>query len=197
MQFIRAFIAGELSPETQQSLKPILTELYKKSDRQFHWISLENIHLTLKFIGNIELCKLDQLITALKPVIATYPTINYQLEKFGAFPNFDNPRIFWLGIKAPLELTKLVDVIEENAARAGIRRENRSFSPHLTLCRIKQNLDKNSIKGFLNSLSPDLLNFSCHDHLDQLTIFKSTLTSQGSIYSPITQLSLQKNPPSV
>lgn len=197
MQSIRAFIASDLSPNTKQLLKSILVEFQKKSDRHFRWIPLENIHLTLKFIGNIEFIKLEHLKTTLAAAVSRRPVIAYDLGGFGVFPNLDHPRIFWLGIKAPIALNELVDTIEKNAANIGIHRETRPFTPHLTLCRFQQDMDKTSIRDFLNSLSPTLLNFSCQDCVTNLTIYKSALTPNGSVYTPIAKLGMQKNPPSV
>jgi RNA 2',3'-cyclic 3'-phosphodiesterase len=197
MQTIRAFIAGELSSDTKQTLKTILSEFQNKSDRRFRWIPLENIHLTLKFIGNIELNTLEQIKTALASIVPTRPEIAYHLEKFGIFPHVDHPRIFWLGVKAPTALIELVDMLEENAARYGIQRETRPFTPHLTLCRFQPDMDKTSIRDFMNSLSSDLLNFSCQDLLNNITVFKSTLTPKGALYTPITRFYMQKNPLSI
>ena len=158
---------------------------------------MENIHLTLKFIGNIELNTLEQLKAALASIIATRQEIAYNLEKFGVFPNVDHPRILWLGVKAPIALIELVDMLEENAARYGIQRETRPFTPHLTLCRFNQDMDGTSIRGFMNSFSSALLNFSCEDSLNTITVFKSILTPNGALYTPITRFGMQKNPPSV
>lgn len=197
MQSLRAFIASELSPNTKQLLKSISVEFHEKSDRRFRWIPFENIHLTLKFIGNIEFTKLEQLIKMLAAAVSRTPVIEYNLGGFGVFPNLDHPRIFWLGIKAPIALKELVDSIEKNAASIGIQHEIRPFTPHLTLCRFQQEMDKTSIRIFLNSLSPTLLNFSCQDCLTDLTIYKSSLTPNGSVYTPIAKIGMQKNPPSV
>jgi 2'-5' RNA ligase len=97
------------------------------------WVRLESLHVTLKFIGE----KPAEIVTSLQHELNTIrvPSFAVSFSDFGFFPTARSPRVFWVGIQAGQELQQLATAIDEKTASLGIPKEDRAFSPHLTLAR--------------------------------------------------------------
>jgi 2'-5' RNA ligase len=179
---IRTFIAITLSPEIQQALSQIQNHL-KKLDCDIKWVKPENIHLTLKFLGEVKLKKIDIIRRVLEDLFKNTRPIDIELTQLGAFPNTKHPQILWAGLKnKDQRISRLFFDLEEKLGKIGFKKENKLFSPHITIGRIRSS--KN-----LNSLSKEISNCSLPIRLKQaarnITLYKSTLTSQGPIYEAL------------
>jgi RNA 2',3'-cyclic 3'-phosphodiesterase len=132
---VRLFVALEIPTAVRDSLAALLQSLRRLSP-QPRWVRPENLHVTLKFIGDWPPEKLEGLRNALAAVCLAEP-VTLGFRGLGFFPNDKRPRVFWAGIEASPNLITLVSEIDHTAEKLGIPREPRPFSPHLTLARFE------------------------------------------------------------
>jgi 2'-5' RNA ligase len=131
---MRLFVAIDLPPEVIANLESLLTRL--KPTAHINWSPIENLHITTKFIGEWPEERLPELTSALRTLPAR-PAIPIAIEKLGFFPNPHSPRVFWAGAHGGEPLIQLARETEDALAALGIAKEQRPYSPHLTLARIK------------------------------------------------------------
>jgi len=185
---IRAFIAIELNKETQSYLSNIQSEL-KETGADVKWVKSENIHLTLKFLGNIDVSKINQIKEILTKISRENTEFTVELSDIGAFPKKEHPRVIWIAIeKNQDKVIKIVADLEERLMELGIAKEDRPFRAHLTLGRVKSNLNRLKLVEKLKNI-----NISQRHSLivNKLTLFKSTLTPGGPIYEILCESNLK------
>ncbi len=176
---LRAFIAVELSDTLKTTITAIQSEL-KKSPGNVKWVPPDICHITLKFLGEIKEDRiapiraiLDHCAGEIKPFLVTVNSI-------GAFPTVDKPNIIWLGLKNEQNiLTKLASAIEERVNALGFIKEERPFTPHITIGRTRAGSHA-ALSQALPLIKPpqEIL------EVKALTFFQSTLSSSGPTYSP-------------
>jgi 2'-5' RNA ligase len=129
---MRLFIALDIDDEIRQRIGRFLDGVSGFSP-EARWVRLESLHITLKFIGE----KPPETVAALQNSLSTVSVAPFAITFAGTgfFPNPKSARVFWIGIQAALELQKLAAGIDEATAQLGIPKEERAFSPHLTLAR--------------------------------------------------------------
>jgi len=132
---VRLFVALEIPSAVRENLAALIRE-FRALAPQAKWVRVENLHLTLKFIGEVAESKLEAIQTALGGVHSNLP-VTLEFRGLGFFPNEKHPRVFWAGIEASANLKALADDLEGAAETFGIPREKRPFSPHLTLARFE------------------------------------------------------------
>lgn len=134
----RAFIALELSPEIKQVLADYVAPL-RALDKGLSWTNAENVHLTLKFLGDVFESQIENVAAALRETCASFPPIGAEISDSGVFPNAHRPRVLWIGIKENSgKLAELAQRIESECRRLGFEQEARNFTPHLTIGRVKE-----------------------------------------------------------
>jgi 2'-5' RNA ligase len=133
---VRLFVALEIPSEVRKNLGELM-ELLRAISKEPRWVRPGNLHITLKFLGEMPETKLDAVRTALAQTRSEQP-VNLEFRGLGFFPNEKHPRVFWVGIEASTNLTKLAGDIEGAMEKLGIPREHRPFSPHLTLARFER-----------------------------------------------------------
>lgn len=131
---MRLFTGIDLSQEVRMKMEELLLKLRPQAD--IKWSAAENLHITTKFIGEWPQEKLEDLKTALGGVPVP-PAFDIAIRGLGWFPNPHSPRVLWAGIEAPSALGDLARATEQRLEQIGIAAEQREFSPHLTLARIK------------------------------------------------------------
>jgi RNA 2',3'-cyclic 3'-phosphodiesterase len=179
---IRAFIAIELDKPVQEALSQIQGQL-KKSQADVKWVAPQNIHLTLKFLGDVLSDKREDLRQILPEVLSNISGFELEINQLGAFPKIQRPRVVWVGITKNADKVKeIATLLEEKLQTLGLEREDREFSAHITLGRVRS--PKN-----LNHLGQAMENCKILKPLKQavknVTLFQSTLTPQGPIYTPL------------
>lgn len=130
---MRLFVALEIPSEVRENLVTLLREL-RAVDPRPRWVRAENLHVTLKFIGHMAPERLEAIRGALETVRSSAP-VTLDFHGLGFFPNEKRPRVFWAAMGASPNLARIVADIETNLEKIGIPREQREFSPHLTLAR--------------------------------------------------------------
>lgn len=179
----RIFVALNIPDYAKEKLFSIIYQLH--SDKSLKWETKEKIHLTLKFVGDIE----DELIPQIKNdlmFLKEYKTQLLQIIGFGFFFSYKVPRILWAGLKYSEELKSIAERLEDYFIRYGVEKENRPFKPHLTLMRIKNNLGESFINKFKNSKF-EPISFQSNS----ISLIKSELNPSGSVYTEIKKYKLR------
>jgi RNA 2',3'-cyclic 3'-phosphodiesterase len=132
---MRLFIAIQLTEEIRNALRVFLTEL-RMTAFKTKWVRPENLHVTLKFLGNTDAAKLHAIEKSLSE-IRSNESVTLDFRGLGFFPNERRPRVFWIGMEASPNLALLAEVIDREMHKLGYALENRPFSPHLTLARFE------------------------------------------------------------
>ena len=132
---MRLFVALEIPVTARKNLAALIASL-RAITREPRWVRAENLHITLKFLGEVAEDKLAPVHTALAGV-RSHQAVTLEFRGLGFFPNEKKPRVFWAGIEASSNLQALAADIEGAMEECGIAREKRAFSPHLTLARLE------------------------------------------------------------
>ncbi|MBE7413930.1 MAG: RNA 2',3'-cyclic phosphodiesterase [Deltaproteobacteria bacterium] len=184
---IRAFIAIRIPSEVKEALRLAQAELDRGS-RSINWARPESMHLTLKFLGETDERLLDALGAGLENAASGIGPFKLTVEGVDAFPNRRRPRVIWAGIGESAELTALKQRVEENVNRLGFEPEEREFSPHLTLCRIKTPEDSMLMGSALSEASPSL---KTEFTVFSVVLFKSVLRPKGAEYTAMVEAFLK------
>lgn len=137
MHTIRSFIAIPLSPEVQRSAKRLLRDLRQEKDGM-KWVPEDNLHLTLKFLGDVVDREVPAVCQAIRQVTQRFEPFELEFSGTGGFPTAQRPRVIWAGVHAGGDsLVELVTALEIELAELGFKREPRDYRPHLTLGRVR------------------------------------------------------------
>lgn len=193
MNMLRAFIAIKLPVELQNAISRSIGQLKKASGNScVRWVPEENIHLTLNFLGDVPPSNVDLIKQMLSAEANKHPRFQISVGRLGAFPNSKRPRIIWLGVEAPPELAVLQREIESGAARLGYPPEDRPFSPHLTLGRVRENISKSELTALCASLESTKIGVLGTPQVESIHLFKSDLLPSGAVYTQLFAVSLSK-----
>ena len=135
LETVRLFVALQIPPAVRENLGEFLATLRAISS-QPRWVRTENLHITLKFIGEVQAVKLGDIRAALSAVHSDR-AVTLDFRGVGFFPDGKRPRVFWAGIQASANLARLAGDIDRALEQLGVPPEKRPFSPHLTLARFE------------------------------------------------------------
>ena len=186
MGLLRAFIALEIPPTLQHTIQESTRTLRQSlGDELIRWVPLYNVHLTLKFLGDVSSTNLDLIKQMLIVEAAQHPCSEMQVKGIGSFPNPRRPRVIWIGLQATPVLESLQRGIESASARLGYEADERGFSPHLTIGRVKQNLSALEIQRIRNALEETKIGLLGIVQVAAVHLFKSELQPNGSVYTKL------------
>jgi len=183
---MRLFIGIDLPDSVVSNLEDLLRRL--KPAASINWSPAANLHITTKFIGEWPGEKVDELKTALGELSSRAP-IPISIERLGFFPNPHSARVFWAGVHGGEELIRLAHDTEDALARLGIAKEQRAFSPHLTLARIKTPGKQTALLQAVAQLPS--LEFGAFD-AGRFYLYHSRTAPSGSVYSKLAEFPLTK-----
>lgn len=183
---MRCFIAIEL-PERVKSVLTGIEEELKKSKADVRWVEPNNIHLTLKFLGNVKEERIQKIIDAMERVCSSYNSFNLEVRGVGMFPNSKSPRVLWVGIENNSILTALQAGIEKEMAKMGFKPEERGFKAHLTLGRFKSSTGKESLFDAIKLHEKDSVGAI---DVRSISLIRSDLHPTGARYSKIVEVAL-------
>jgi 2'-5' RNA ligase len=193
MSVIRAFIAIDISEEIRSHLERIETDLIQMvSNQAVRWVPVANIHLTLKFLGDVSLNNLDLLKDALHTEVVGHHRFNISVGGIGAFPKIRNPRVVWVGVEGPESLVTLQRGIENQMARLGYERDQRNFSAHLTLGRVSRSARPEDIRSVSNALDKYKVGFIGITPVNEVQLIRSDLHSDGAVYTSLMSVTLSE-----
>ena len=147
------------------------------------WVETENLHLTLRFLGEITEETVGKVQSILPQAVAGQPRFTLSVEGLGMYPNVGQPRVIWLGVKGAEPMVALHGKLETVLARISIERENRPFNPHLTLARIRQRTDRATAHQIGETLSAFKVGTLGAFQVGEIHLIESQLTPQGPIYT--------------
>ena len=187
-QKIRAFIAIEL-PDSIKSLLDQVQQELKSLRLKARWVRAANIHLTLKFLGDIDAGDIDKIGREMAGTAAASAPLALKIGGIGFFPGIKRPRVVWIGLGGEIpNLLNLQRDLEDRLAAVGFAKEKRSFKAHLTLGRIRQAANPDTVRRILK----EYIKLGDHQFIaDRITLFKSVLKPTGAGYSPLQQTELK------
>ena len=186
MGLLRTFIAVEIPLHVQKLIQQATDSLRKElGSSLIRWVPTQNIHITLKFLGDVSPANVGHLTQILRNEADSCPAFDITISRLGSFPSLRRPRILYIGTQAPAELDALQRGIESACARLGYESEGRDFSPHLTIGRVKQAasvVDQQRIRHALEGTKIDSLGTA---RVNFVHLYKSELKPTGSVYTQI------------
>jgi len=186
MAVIRAFIAIDLPVHIQQELDNISSHLKEMCrSNAIRWVPARNIHLTLKFLGEVSSANLEMLTKLLQNETIRHRCFEISIGTLGAFPTLRRPRVIWVGVQAPNDLVALQHSIEGETVRLGYIAEERPFSAHLTLARISHNATPEEVRNTGDMLSGMKVGDLGKVWVDSVCLFRSDLQPGGAVYTPL------------
>jgi len=179
---LRCFIAIETPVDIQDAISEAIWPLKNLAQESIKWVLPENIHLTLKFLGNTPEGKIDSIEAALTRTTEGFSPIEGEIKGAGAFPSLRRPRVFWVGLECPPALLELKTRLERELAALGFTPDDRPFSPHLTVGRIKRGtpLPTRRLAAAMEQLAAT--SFGTMD-VREILLMKSGLRPGGPVYT--------------
>jgi 2'-5' RNA ligase len=181
---IRAFISTDIGakPELVE-----LEEVLRHSHADLKLVEPDNIHITLKFLGDTSEELVDDIAQAMQKSIEGITPFKLKLSNMGAFPNLNYIKVIWVGMANPEHLTTIAKRLNEELSTSGFKPDKRGFSPHLTLARVKSRRRREELQKILKD-------YKDHEfgevEVDCIRVKQSPLTREGPIYTTLKELKL-------
>jgi 2'-5' RNA ligase len=206
-QFVRSFIAIDLSSEVLSQLAKVSFEFEQtlqvrldrsmKRKKSVRWVSPQNIHLTLKFLGDVLLTQLPELEKALRSCFEGDECFDISIGGLGVFPKIERPNVIWIGVKGPDALGRMVQKIEDRLAEYGFEKEKRPFTAHLTLGRVARDITQNEIRVISDTLNEfqaktHKVEHIGSSHVDAVYLYRSNLQPAGPVYTRLLTIPLKE-----
>lgn len=178
---VRSFIAIPVPDDGIQALQAVVKEFDPEIGRSVRWVRPEGIHLTLKFMGNIPAGMVEQVLAALPSVTKDFSPFSLAMSGLGAFPSLRKPRVLWAGLEGDLEvLSALQQAVDEAVGDLGLPREQRPFSPHLTLGRVRREASEGQLRRIAEVVGAGQLPSTPSWTADTVNLMRTELDPAGS-----------------
>ncbi len=182
---IRAFIAVNLTVRVVEAITRV-QEILKQAGGDVRWVRPEGFHLTLKFLGDIPNHKPPLVLAALQEALRGHPPLLVRAQGLGAFPTLKRPRVLWVGLGGE-GLEELRERVEQAMIPLDFPPEDRQFTPHLTLGRVR------SLRGWekvLAALKERQAEGFGESRIEEVVLYKSDLRPEGALYTPLGKVTL-------
>jgi 2'-5' RNA ligase len=190
----RVFIAIELSDPVKKWLAAARTALEPAVPAgTVRWVDGQGIHLTLKFLGDIPARQIDEVRGAMDRAAADGKPFPVTVEGLGCFPNLNRPRVVWAGVRAQAELGDLQSRLEIELEGVGFAREERAFSPHLTLGRVRDGIPDSRRAAIGAAVAAEKTGASVSMKAGGFSLFRSVLRPGGAEYTVIYSAQFNKS----
>ena len=189
----RLFISINLTPELLAALTDLQSQLKRQlASHPLRWTRPEGIHLTLKFLGDTDTGRIEDIVRALGQAVEPHQPFELSIGGLGCFPNQRKPRVLWVGVQDPDErLRHLAASVDEAMAGLGWKRENRPYTGHLTLARVKKyasSRDKQALGELLSAVTvADTLGVL---PVQAIHLMRSQLRQDGAVYTSLINIPL-------
>ncbi|MGE0606214.1 MAG: RNA 2',3'-cyclic phosphodiesterase [Pirellulales bacterium] len=185
---VRTFVAVEIGLDIRARATRLIAKL-KTTGADVRWVEPDKLHLTLKFLGDVERNDIPAVCNAVLRAAAEVPPFDLESHGVGAFPDLHHPRTIWMGIgQGEAEMAALQAGVEQALADEGYRPEARRFRPHLTLGRVRGARGADELAAELGGL---LDYFGGAMSVDEVIVFSSTLDRRGPTYEPLATAELR------
>ena len=193
MEQIRSFIAIELPAELKLELVQLEAQLKSGEQLGVKWVDPDGIHLTMKFLGNIAVDRVEGITRAMEEAVRGISPFQLKVKELGVFPNFKRVQVAWVGLSGEVDkLAQLQKRIESNLTPLGFAPESRPFAPHLTLARLRAQTSPDEKQRFGQLIANTTFEAAHTIEVDAINLIKSQLTREGAIYSQINSIRLEK-----
>lgn len=194
MEQVRTFVAIELNDLIREQLSKAQTLLKRKDIAdQLRWVQPQSIHLTLKFLGNVPVSRLKEIVIAIEQASDGMGPFSLSLGSLGCFPSASRPSVIWIGVGGDTrELARLHTRMDDRLSVLGYPTEKRKFTPHLTLARVDKRVkttDRRRLGGLIETLDVDLVG---EMEVREITLMKSDLTPTGAKYTRLAVIELER-----
>lgn len=187
---MRTFIAIALPHDIKESLEHLQKTL-KTAGADVKWVEPNNIHLTLKFLGEVDEKKVERIEAILEETAGAHSSYHIRVSGAGAFPRISSPRVIWVGMDYGVdETTQIAKELEVKIAKIGIPKENRPFSCHITIGRTRSGMNLQKLAEKLQALHTTSGIPPQEFPVTKLTLYKSTLTPPGPVYEVLKEANL-------
>jgi 2'-5' RNA ligase len=188
----RAFIAVDL-PESVKSFLSEAQEALKSYGFGVKWVRPQNIHLTLKFLGDTATADTDKIAEAMTLAAMNCPIVSLTAKGIGVFPNVRRPRVIWAGLNGRVQtLANLQQTLNAHLANLGFATDTRAFKSHLTLGRVKGKIALDKMIAAIDNLKEfESESFETRE----VILFKSELRPSGAVYTRVQAIALQGQQP--
>ncbi len=194
MQDVRAFIAINLPEDIIQRLGNqivIISDLVPQG--LIRWVREANIHITLKFLGNVTTVDLDKITNSMQHIAVRHAAFQFDVASFGCFPDIQSPRTLWIGIREPNgALLRLQSDFEDGLEGLGFSRERRKFHSHLTIGRVKRHVHRNEISDLAQHLTQVNVGNIGTVQVSEIALMRSDLRPTGAVYTRIAVVNLKE-----
>ena len=184
---IRSFLAIELPMTILKKIGRVQEDL-KSSHADVRWVSPENIHLTLKFFGNIDESRIEPIVKSIEGSIQTTSAFTLQVKSIGSFPYVKNPRVIWVGLVDENQvLLPFQKALETELEKIGVEPELRPFQAHLTLGRVKSSRGRGELITRMERYKEEEFG---DFRVDRVILFRSDLKPTGPIYTALREVKM-------
>jgi 2'-5' RNA ligase len=195
MESVRAFIAIELPDAVRAALSQSQNGLKGSTRAPVKWVEPGAIHLTLKFLGNVSASAISDIARSLSEGVKPIAPFRLRLGQTGAFPNPRAPRVVWIGLEGDTTaLSTLQQSVELAVVPLGFEREQRRFSAHLTLGRVRDQATPADRRTLGEAVSSLVVKRSLPFDVSTVSLMRSTLTREGAIYNRLHEAALEGEP---
>ncbi len=183
---MRLFIAINISKRCKKLITKKIKLFKKEINENIKWVKNDNWHITIKFLGEVKKRNLPEIKKEIK-YVKDMKKFYFQINHLGAFPNLDYPKIIYFGInKGENNLINIHKQIEDKLAALNYKKDERKFTPHLTIARGRKNTNYQKLSHLLRDFIKNKNNFiNIYSYVDRISLMQSTLTPEGPIYQEI------------
>ena len=192
MSRLRAFIAVEIPLDIRQDIEHATSNLRRGTGSLIRWVAVENMHLTLKFLGDIPSANVEVLTQMIRAEADSFNCFDIHLTGIGSFPNPKRPRVIYIGIQAPAALEAFQRQLESATRRLGYNSEERAFAPHLTIGRVRQNIPQDDLQKIRRALEASKIDSPGTAKVNSVHLYKSDLKPTGPVYTKLFSAHLKK-----
>lgn len=185
---MRCFIAINLDEKLRTDIGKA-TEPLRKAGTDVKWVTPENLHITLKFLGETTEETANDIIRTMKPKSRSLNAFDIKFHGIGAFPDWRKPRVIWIGITKPERLIRLQENVEEIAVALGYNRGKKTFLSHLTIGRVRSLKNMDSLMRAAGELKQ--MDFG-NIRAGRISLMKSELKPEGAEYTRLAEFELNK-----
>lgn len=194
MKQIRTFIAIELDETVKTALTDLQGQLKAEVPRRsVRWVKPGGIHLTLKFLGDVPVNRIEEIEGALIRACAGLPAFSFSVEGLGCFPHTRRPRVLWAGVQEEgSTLKRLQKAIEDEMEKLGFAPERRKFHPHLTLGRVRRRTSSGDVRRLGRLVQESDIGQVGQMKARAVSLIKSDLRPTGAVYTQLAAMELEE-----
>lgn len=181
----RAFISADLPPLPR--VEALLQDL-RAASRELKTVSADHLHLTLKFLGDTEEGLVPEIVSAMREASAGVPPLDLRVRGTGAFPTLSHPKVVWIGIEGADALGQIAKSLNEHLAALGFEPEHRSWSPHVTVARVRTPRGLERVREILQAQASEEF---ARIRIEEIRLKKSVLKPQGPEYTTVEAVPLE------